>query len=375
VGKAPKSYDADMSKPGELIGHEEIDTAIAGAKAWKVHYHSADVNGKPHEVTGLVIAPVGSGANRPVMTWAHGTTGLGDAACPSAQPDPAREIITYFEPESTQQIDYGVPGLQSFIDEGWVVCATDYQGLGTPGVHQYTVGRTQARDTINIVHAARAMNVGAGTSVGCMGWSEGGGTAAAIAELDPEDYGDLSLIGTVPISPGVSKVGLQVGGALFSALKDPSIAPDGHLIQVLIGTQAANPDTLTLSDVMTPLGIHIAETAWNHQAVHHLSDVVARMFRLKGPILNYPPKNWDAWINAVDAGSAAQVKPICPVLVCIDTFDGGTVVPVTWQTAYVQAAQALGGTVETHEYPHDDHFALPAACVHEARDWLTRHLP
>jgi len=31
-----------------------------------------------------------------VMSWCHGTTGLGDAACPSAQPDPARELITYF---------------------------------------------------------------------------------------------------------------------------------------------------------------------------------------------------------------------------------------------------------------------------------------
>jgi pimeloyl-ACP methyl ester carboxylesterase len=364
-----------MSKSGDLISHEEIETKLTGAKAWKVRYHSSDVNGKPNEVSGLVIAPAGSDADRPVLTWGHGTTGLGDAACPSAQPDPAREIITYFQPESTQQIDYGVPGLQSFIDEGWVVCSTDYQGLGTPGVHQYTVGRTQARDTINIVHAARSMDVGAGTSVGCMGWSEGGGTAAAIAELDPADYGDLTMIGTVPMSPGVSKVGLQIGGALFAAMKDPSIPPDGHMIQVLMGTQAANPDSLELSDVMTPLGVHIAETGWNHLPVHHFSDVIARMFRLKGAILNYPPKNWDAWVSAVDAGSAGQVKPVCPVLVCIDTFDGGTVVPVSWQQGYIQAAQALGGTVESREYPHDDHFALPASCVHDARDWLTRHLP
>jgi len=364
-----------MQKPGTLIKHEEISTNIRGANAWKVRYHSSDVNGRPHEVTGLVIAPSGSGSDRPVMTWGHGTTGLGDASCPSAQPDPAREIITYFQAESTQQIDYGVPGLQGFIDEGWVVCATDYQGLGTPGVHQYTVGRTQARDTINIVHAARAMDVGAGTSVGCMGWSEGGGTAAAIAELDAADYGDLTLIGTVPMSPGVSKFGIQIGGALFAAMDNPSIPPDGHLIQVLMGTQAANPDTLALSDVMTPLGIDIAETAWNHLPVHHLSDVIGRMYRLKGAILNYPQKNWDTWLAAVNTGSAGQSKPVCPVLVCIDLVAGGTVVPVTWQQAYIKGVQDLGGTIESREYPHDDHFSLPVSCVHEARDWLTRHLP
>jgi pimeloyl-ACP methyl ester carboxylesterase len=365
-----------MSKLGELIRHEEIDTVIAGAQAWKVRYHSADVNGKPHEVTGLVIAPVGSAENRPVMTWGHGTTGMGDASCPSAQPDPARELITYFQTESTQQIDYGVPGLQSFIDEGWVVCATDYQGLGTQGKHQYTVNRTQARDTINIVHAARTMPVGAGTSVGCMGWSQGGGTAAAVAELDPADYGDLNLIGVVPMSPGVPKDGLTMMGTSFSAgLTNASVPPDGHLVLILAGFQAAFPEQLSLSDVFTPLGVEIIETGWNHLPIHHLSDVIDRMFRLKGPILNLPQRNWDAWGAAIAAGSASLVKPICPVLVCMDTFDGGTVVPVPLQQAYVNAARALGGDVKTHEYPHDDHFSLPAGCVHEARDWLTRHLP
>ena len=364
-----------MPTPGELISHEEISTKLIGAKAWKVRYHSKDVNDRPFEVTGIVIAPEKPGSDRPVMTWGHGTTGLGDAACPSAQPDPARELITYFQAESTQQIDYGVPGVQKFIDDGWVVCATDYQGLGTPGIHQYTVGRTQARDTINIVHAARSMPVGAGTTVACMGWSEGGGTAAAVAELDPSDYGDLTLIGTVAMSPAVLKIAWKLGGSLVAALKDPSMAPDGHLIQVVMGTQYANPDSLSLSDMLTPLGISLAEAAWNHQSVHHFSDMIGRMYRLKGAILNYPQKNGDAWTKAINAGSAGQVRPVCPVLVCIDNFDGGTVVPVSWQQGYIQDIQALGGTIESHEYPHDDHFSLPAACVDRARDWLTNLLP
>jgi pimeloyl-ACP methyl ester carboxylesterase len=365
-----------MPKPGTLVDHKEIDTAITGAKARRIRYHSSDVNGKLHEVTGLVIAPSGQAADRPVMTWGHGTTGLGDAACPSAQPDPAREIITYFQAESTQQIDYGVPGLQGFIDAGWVVCATDYQGLGTPGTHQYTVNRTQARDTVNIVHAARSLPVGAGTSVGCMGWSQGGGTAAAVAELDPGDYGDLNLMGTVAMSPGVPKVILAAADqALAAGLSDPTAPPDGHLVMTLAGFQAANPDQLALSDVFTPLGVTIIETGWNHLPVHHFSDVLVRMFRLHGPILNKTPGNWSAWEQAIAAGSATLVRPVCPVLVCMDTFDGGTVIPVSAQQAYVKAVSALGGKVETREYPKDDHFALPASCVHSARDWLTHQLP
>ena len=166
-------------------------------RSWKVRYVSKDVNDVPTEVSGLVIAPEEKGKDRKVMTWCHGTTGIGDAACPSAQPNPARDLITYYTTPSTQQIDYGVPGLQGWIDDGYVVCATDYQGLGTPGQHQYMVNRTQARDAVYLVHAASKMEeVSAGTQFGGAGWSQGGGAAAAVAELDPADYGDLKLVGT-----------------------------------------------------------------------------------------------------------------------------------------------------------------------------------
>jgi len=357
--------------PGTLLHHEPLETSIAGAAAWRVRYTSRDVNGVATESTGLVIAPAGGDADRPIFTWCHGTTGLGDAACPSEQPDPAREFITYYSPEATQQIDYGVPGLQGFIDAGWVVCATDYQGLGTPGMHQYTVNVTNARDAVNIAHAARQLDLGAGTELGCAGWSQGGGAAAAVAELDPEDYRDLRLIGTVPMSPGVSKVALNNPVGVTAALHDSSIPPDSHLVMILAAHQAANRSALELSDVFTPLGIEIIEKCWNSQAVHHLNDTIIRMFGIKGAVMNAEPTNWDAWVAAVEAGSAASRKPVAPVLVCIDSFHNGSVVPVSWQTDYADAAQALGGTIEVRYYPHDDHFSLPQSCVGDARAWLT----
>jgi pimeloyl-ACP methyl ester carboxylesterase len=359
-------------EPGSLLSREPVDTGIAGARAWKIRYVSRDVNGVAHEASGLVIAPVGSGHHRPIFTWCHGTTGLGDAACPSAQPDPARELITYFTPEATRQIDYGVPGLQGFIDDGWVVCATDYQGLGTPGMHQYTVNITNARDAIYIAHAARDLDAGAGTTLGCAGWSQGGGAAAAVAELDAADYGDLTLIGTVPMSPGVGKIALENPASATAALSNPDIPPDSHLVMVLAGTYAANSTKLTLAQAFSPLGVEIIEAAWNSQPVHHLNDTIARMFRLKGAVLNPDPPNFEEWKNLIVAGSAANKKPVAPVLVCIDAFDNGTVVPVSWQTAYIEAAKALGGAVETREYPNDDHFSLPPSCVGDARAWLNK---
>lgn len=358
-----------MSVPGTLLHSEQIPTSILNATAWRVRYTSRDVNGRAHEVTGLVIAPADAGIELPVMTWCHGTTGLGDAACPSAQPDPARELTVYFSPEATQSIDYGVPGLQSFIDAGWLVCATDYQGLGTEGMHQYIVNRTNARDAINIVHAARQMDLGAGATVAVLGWSQGGGAAAAAAELDDDDYRGLTLLGTVPMSPGVPAIALSIPTGPAGALADSSVAPDSHLVMMLCGFATANPD-LDLGDILTPLGLRILDAAWNAQAVHHLNDTIARYFRLEGPIISINPAAMDAWKKAITAGSAAQRTPCCPVLMCVDSFDGGTVVPVTWQDAYLDAVTKLGGEITSREYPKDDHFSLPQSCVADALAWL-----
>lgn len=358
-----------VMKLGTVHERQEVATNIRGASAWRIRYSSQDSLGVATESTGLVIAPSSGGSNLPVVTWAHGTTGLGDVACPSTQPDPVRELTVYFSAESTQSIDYGVPGLQAFIDEGWIVCATDYQGLGTPGKHHYTVNRTNAIDAVTIVHAARTMDIGAGTQFGCMGWSQGGGAAAAAAELDAGIYGELTLVGTVPISPGVGKIAIANPVGPTQALTNADVPPDSHLVMALFGTAAENPQ-LPLSDIFSPLGLSILAEAWNTQPVHHLNDTIARLYRLKGAILQIKPGVMPAWQAAIAAGSAAQNKPVCPIFVCMDTFDGGTVVPVAWQTDYVTAAQSLGGTVSTKEYPNDDHFSLPTSCIADATAWM-----
>jgi pimeloyl-ACP methyl ester carboxylesterase len=358
-----------MTTPGTVLHSESVATSIANAQAWRVRYASSDESGRAQESTGLVIAPTRADADRPVLTWCHGTTGLGDASCPSAQPDPVRELTTYFTENASAQIDYGVPGLQAMVDAGWIVCATDYQGLGTPGMHQYMVSRTQARDALNIVHAARSMGIGAGTKVGALGWSQGGGTAAALAELDAADFGDLTLIGTVPMSPGVTSIAISHPAGPAAALTDPTVAPDSHLIMMLAGCAAGFP-LLDLSDVLSPLGIRIVDNAWNIQPVHHLNDTLARLFHLEGQILQVNKDAMPAWLDAFTQGSAARVKPACPVLMCQDSFSGGTVVPVVWQQAYADAVTQLGGSVTVRDYPKDDHFSLPQSCIGDALTWL-----
>lgn len=359
---------------GELLAHEEIPTSLTGARAVRVRYASRDVNDVATESTGLVIAPLAAGAGRPVLTWTHGTTGVGDVGCPSAQPDPARELVTYFDIHGSA-IDYGVPHVQAFIDDGWVVCATDYQGLGTPGVHQYSVNRTNGRDGLHIVHAARALDVGAGTSVAGAGWSQGGAAIAALTELGHAEYGDLDVFAAVAFSPGVTGAALQAGSGAALAAADAPI--DSHGFMVIVGLAAAYPGRLSLDDLLTPLGVEIAETTYDELAVHHLNDVLARTFHHVGPIVRADPRNLGVWRDAILHSTAGQRRPVCPVLVCEDLAnpEGRFPCPVAWQDGYAKGVADLGGEVEVRTYPHDDHFSLCRTAMPDAKAWLDARRP
>jgi len=78
----PAFYESVMrmkpeGKLGQVIKKESISTTIAGARAWRVAYISSDLAGHKTISTGLIVAPLGKAPQegRPVIAWAHGTTG------------------------------------------------------------------------------------------------------------------------------------------------------------------------------------------------------------------------------------------------------------------------------------------------------------
>lgn len=187
----PAFYET-ASKPapkgplGQIVRQEPVSTPVADAQAWRIAYISSDIAGRKNIVTGLVVAPVGSAppGGRPVMAWAHGTTGTAENCGPSQVLSPAQDLNEYYLLNGDSWTDYGLPNLEAFIKEGYVVVATDYQGLGGGGRHQYAVAATQARDVIDSIRAAASMKAsGAGKKAIVYGWSQGGGAALAAASL------------------------------------------------------------------------------------------------------------------------------------------------------------------------------------------------
>jgi acetyl esterase/lipase len=179
---------AAEANPGKLVSAEAMVGAPEGARAYRILYWSTGLDGKPAEVSGVVIAPRGPPppGGRPIVAWAHPTTGVVSRCAPSL----ARVVFA------------SIQGLRAMLDRGYVVAATDYPGLGTPGVHPYLVGTSEAHAVLDSVRAARAIpEAAAGVQFAVWGHSQGG-QAALFTGLEAARYApELKLVGVAAAAP------------------------------------------------------------------------------------------------------------------------------------------------------------------------------
>jgi acetyl esterase/lipase len=182
------AQDALYPGPGRLLQAQPLAGAPDGAVAYKIFYQSTGVGGEPITVSGMVIAPPGPAPDggRPVVAWAHPTTGVVERCAPSL----ARKRFQM------------IAGLRLMLARGYVVAATDYPGLGTPEVHPYLVGESEGRAVLDSVRAARQTpGVAAGATFAVWGHSQGG-QAALFTGLLAQSYApELRLVGVAAAAP------------------------------------------------------------------------------------------------------------------------------------------------------------------------------
>ena len=96
------------------------------------------------------------------------------------------------------------------LDRGYVVAATDYPGLGTPEVHPYLVGSSEARAVLDSVRAARAIpEAAAGARFAVWGHSQGG-QAALFTGIEAARYApELKLVGVAAAAPATDLAALM----------------------------------------------------------------------------------------------------------------------------------------------------------------------
>ncbi|RSD20845.1 lipase family protein [Amycolatopsis eburnea] len=196
----------------------------SGARGYLVLYRSRSATDAPIAVSGRVLVPTAPWAGagpRPIVSVASGTRGIGDRCAPSKfQPDYEKPLF-----------------VDAMLSRGWAVAITDYEGLGTPGLHTYVVGRSEGHTVIDAARAATrlpAAGLAAGGPIAFSGYSQGGGGAAWAGELAPSYAPELTVAG---ITAGGTPADLDVvaksldGGIGF-----------GFLLLSALGLDAAYPE-------------------------------------------------------------------------------------------------------------------------------------
>ncbi len=365
-------------KLGQVVKKEAVGTSIPGAKAWRIAYVSSDVAGRRTLATALVVAPAGAApkGGRPVVAWAHGTTGTAQNCGPSQVLDPAVPLNQYFLVGGNSWTDYGLPAVDEFVRAGYVVVGTDYQGLGAGGKHQYAIAATNARDVIDSVRAVASMKeTGAGKRAVAYGWSQGGGAAIAAASMG--DYvaakgtaaDGVTFLGFVALAPHDVAVLVppDAGGSAAEKVMGELVATFSgtvfdftHYALVMWATAAAFPG-LQLTDAFTEEGARVLDTVFSRKCVHVAADTLAHAYGTGFKSLVRPAAaNAPAWVEALVRGSVAPVKPVAPVVIYWGTKDVTN--PPIMGKLYRDQMCKLGGNVARVQLAGEqDHYSTPPA--------------
>jgi fermentation-respiration switch protein FrsA (DUF1100 family) len=225
--------------PGTIVRREPVAAAPDGTVAWRILYHSTDVDGADSIVSGLVVAPSAPviGAARTIVSWGHPTTGTAPRCAPS------RGIAPFVL----------IEGLAELVAAGNIVVATDYSGMGVAGPPSFLIGATEAANMLDIARAARTIDrIGAGNRVVLWGHSQGGQAALFAAQRAAAYAPELAVAGVAVAAPATDLGALlradedDVSGVTIGAYAFDSYAaayrtrlPDDPLARILSPAGAA----------------------------------------------------------------------------------------------------------------------------------------
>ncbi|MDQ1478313.1 MAG: hypothetical protein QOE62_3542 [Actinomycetota bacterium] len=224
-------------RPGDVIAMSDVgpDARVGGADRRVLVYHSTNLTGRDIAVSGVFFVPPGPApaGGWPVVSWAHGTTGMADRCAPSERPN-----LYYNEYAQVAR---------AFVSAGYVVAATDYPGLGTPGTHSYLVGVDEGNSVVDIVTAVHHLTAHLSPAWFAVGHSQGG-QAVLFATRALGRAPGLHLGGVIAIAPASS---LDV---ILPAVIDGGDRYDlSYAVYSVIGLSAVDP-SVNLSKLLGPAG-------------------------------------------------------------------------------------------------------------------------
>ncbi|MGW5121176.1 lipase family protein [Streptomyces noursei] len=345
---------AAADRPGDVVtstptAFHPLPGQPTRTRAWHLTYRSTSAKGTPNTVSGTVIVPDdGRTGPRPLVTYAVGTVGLADSCAPSAG----------FPKGTTMDANL----IQQLTARGWAVAVTDYEGLGTPGEHTYTVGRAEGQAVLDAARAAErlpeaaAAGVTADSPVGIMGYSQGGQASSWAAELHRSYAPELRVKGTAT-------------GGVPADLREVAAANDGGIgagliLMAAIGQNAAFPE-LHLDTYLNDRGRRAVAFLREHCVA---IDVAAELFRKVSDVTVTNPLERPDWQARLRESTLGTRTPDAPVYLYHGTAD--ELIPYAVGARLRAEWCARGARVQWTSIPLGEHVLGAIVGAAPAADWL-----
>jgi len=161
-----------QSVPGAAVSMRLLYTSTDGIK-----------ENAPIVVSGALFLPPGQAPDGgwPLLLWSHGTVGIADHCAPTW----------------TGYMPFHQTHLAHWLEQGFAIVASDYQGLGTRGIHPYMATQPEAYSNLDIIRAVQGSDFPVSKKVVLAGQSQGAGAAIATAGYWPAYAPELDIRGVV----------------------------------------------------------------------------------------------------------------------------------------------------------------------------------
>ncbi|MDT0203177.1 alpha/beta fold hydrolase [Nocardioides sp. AE5] len=332
---------------GLVLTKQAVPGTPSDVIAHRVTYLSTATNGIPVLVTGLVMRPAGTppAGGWPVVSWGHGTTGLADKCAPSRDDD---------------YVNYAP--FQAFLDAGYAVVATDYEGLGGLGLHPYLVAESEARSMIDMVRAADRLGPQFSDTWFSVGHSQGGHAAVAAGDAS-QRYGDgLDLRGTISFAPAPDAS--PIAGEVHTL--DPFVR--GLYVMMLLGLKTQNP-RLDLQDYLGPDAMNllpVARTECYEEVVGAYYELPAEEFEVSDPVAV------DRLRTLLSDNAVPRAGSDAPLLILQGEEDW--INPPLGAEWIAEKACSLDWEQKLTLYPDTGHLDITDVAMPDAIDWLDARL-
>jgi len=338
----------------EIAGHagtliREEPMPFLGGKAFRMLYRSTGLHDEPIAVSGVVVVPPGPPPpdGRPIVAWAHPTSG----------------IVPHCAPSLAMSVFQQIQGLRDMVDRGYAIAATDYPGLGTPAPHPYLVGVSEARAVLDSVRAARTMpEVGASQRFAVWGHSQGGQAALFTGMIAKSYAPELKLVGIAAAAPASD---------LTTLINEDLDTVGGKNIAAMTLWSWARVYGAPIQDVVVPAAMPTIDRLAG-ECIESIFDLESRRVTSRPLEQNFlsvgSPTEVEPWRSLLARNSAGTLPTEIPVFLAQGTTD--TIIRPQVTKDYMQRLCNAGSKVQSLAMPGVGHGFAARDSASAAVGWI-----